>query len=202
MEALQIALPSKLKLNIDLTDEQYFQLCQSNRDYRFERTASGELLIMPPTGSDTGNRNFDMVVELGIWNKQTKLGKGFDSSTGFTLPNGAKRSPDASWVKIERWNALTSEEQERFAPICPDFVIELRCLRRAEPTRTDSLKELQDKMQEYIDNGAYLGWLIDRKNKRVEIYRPGKDVEILENPTNLSGEDVLPGFVLNLTAIL
>ena len=195
MEALQIALPSTLKLNIDLTDEQYFQLCQNNRDYRFESTAEGELLIMPPTGSETGNRNFDIVVELGIWNKQTKLGKGFDSSTGFTLPNGAKRSPDASWVKIERWNALTPEQQESFAPICPDFVVELR-------SRTDSLKELQDKMQEYIDNGAILGWLIDRKNKQVEIYRPGKEVEILENPATLSGEDVLPGFVLDLTLIL
>ena len=184
-----------LKLKIDLTDEQFFQMCQKNRDYRFERTASGELLIMPPTGSDTGNRNFDMVVELGIWNKQTKLGKGFDSSTGFTLPNGAERSPDASWVKIERWNALTPEQQEKFAPICPDFVVELR-------SRTDSLKELQDKMQEYIENGAQLGWLIDRKNKRVEIYRPGKDVEILDNPTSLSGENVLPGFVLHLQQIM
>jgi Uma2 family endonuclease len=195
MDATITTLPSTLKLKIDLTDEQFFQMCQKNRDYRFERTASGELLIMPPTGSDTGNRNFDMVVELGIWNKQTKLGKGFDSSTGFTLPNGAERSPDASWVKIERWNALTSEQQEKFAPICPDFVIELR-------SRTDSLKELQEKMQEYIENGAQLGWLIDRKNKRVEIYRPGKDVEILDNPTSLSGENVLPGFVLNLQPIM
>ncbi|WP_298913561.1 Uma2 family endonuclease [uncultured Nostoc sp.] len=195
MDATTTTLPSTLKLKIDLTDDQFFQMCQQNRDYRFERTASGELLIMPPTGSDTGNRNFDMVVELGIWNKQTKLGKGFDSSTGFTLPNGAERSPDASWVKIERWNALTSEQQEKFAPICPDFVVELR-------SRTDSLKELQDKMQEYIENGAQLGWLIDRKNKRVEIYRPGKDVEILDNPTSLSGENVLPGFVLHLQQIM
>ncbi|GAX42016.1 hypothetical protein NIES4075_30140 [Tolypothrix sp. NIES-4075] len=195
MDTTTITLPSTLKLNIDLTDEQYFQLCQNNRDYRFELTAEGELLIMPPTGSETGRRNFDIVVELGIWNKQTKLGKGFDSSTGFTLPNGAKRSPDASWVKIERWNALTPEQQEKFAPICPDFVVELR-------SRTDSLKELQEKMQEYIDNGALLGWLIDRKNKRVEIYRPLKEVEILENPASLSGEDVLPGFVLDLTLIL
>jgi Uma2 family endonuclease len=202
MEALQIALPSTLKLNIDLTDEQYFQLCQSNRDYRFERTAEGELLIMPPTGSDTGRRNVKITTQLDIWNSQNNLGEVFDSSTGFILPNGAKRSPDASWVKIERWNALTPEQQESFAPICPDFVVELRCLRRAEPTRTDSLKELQEKMQEYIDNGALLGWLIDRKNKRVEIYRPLKDVEILENPASLSGEDVLPGFVLDLTLIL
>jgi len=195
MNATTTTLPSTLKLKIDLTDEQFFQMCQKNRDYRFERTASGELLIMPPTGSDTGNRNFDMVVELGIWNKQTKLGKGFDSSTGFTLPNGAERSPDASWVKSERWNALTPEQQEKFAPICPDFVVELR-------SRTDSLKELQEKMQEYIENGAQLGWLIDRKNKRVEIYRPGKDVEILDNPASLSGENVLPGFVLHLDQIM
>ncbi|MEH2245205.1 Uma2 family endonuclease [Nostoc sp.] len=195
MNATTTTSPSTLKLKIDLTDEQFFQMCQQNRDYRFERTASGELLIMPPTGSDTGNRNFDMVVELGIWNKQTKLGKGFDSSTGFTLPNGAERSPDASWVKIERWNALTPEQQEKFAPICPDFVVELR-------SRTDSLKELQEKMQEYIENGAQLGWLIDRKNKRVEIYRPGKDVEILDNPGSLSGENILPGFVLDLQQIM
>lgn len=195
MDAVTTTLPSTLKLKIDLTDEQFFQMCQKNRDYRFERTASGELLIMLPTGSDTGNRNFDMVVELGIWNKQTKLGKGFDSSTGFTLPNGAERSPDASWVKIERWNALTPEQQERFAPICPDFVIELR-------SRTDSLKELREKMQEYIENGVQLGWLIDRKNKRVEIYRPGKDVEILDNPASVSGENVLPKFVLDLQYIM
>jgi Uma2 family endonuclease len=202
METLPISFSSTVELKIDLTDEQFWQLCQNNRDYRFESTASGELLIMPPTASETGNSNFDIVVELGIWNKQTKLGKGFDSSTGFSLPNGAKRSPDASWVKIERWNALTPEQQQSFAPICPDFVVELRCLRRAEPTPTDSLKELQDKIQEYIDNGAKLGWLIDRKNKRVEIYRPLKEVEILENPESVSGEDVLPGFVLNLTPIL
>ncbi|MEH2377436.1 MAG: Uma2 family endonuclease [Nostoc sp.] len=195
MDATITTLASTLKLKIDLTDEQFFQMCQKNRDYRFERTASGELLIMPPTGSDTGNRNFDIVVELGIWNKQTKLGKGFDSSTGFTLPNGAERSPDASWVKIERWNALTPEQQEKFAPICPDFVVELR-------SRSDSLKDLQEKMREYIENGTQLGWLIDRKNKRVEIYRPGKNVETLDNPASLSGENVLPGFVLDLRPIM
>ncbi|MBD2509955.1 Uma2 family endonuclease [Nostoc muscorum FACHB-395] len=195
MNATTTTLPSTLKLKIDLTDDQFFEMCQKNRDYRFERTASGELLIMPPTGSDTGNRNFDMVVELGIWNKQTKLGKGFDSSTGFTLPNGSERSPDLSWVKIERWNTLTLEQQEKFAPICPDFVVELR-------SRTDSLKDLQEKMQEYIENGTQLGWLIDRKNKRVEIYRPGKDVEMLDNPASLSGENILPGFVLNLQQIM
>ncbi|MFW9260158.1 Uma2 family endonuclease [Nostoc sp. CALU 546] len=195
MNATTTTFPSTLKLKIDLTDEQFFQMCQKNRDYRFERTASGEILIMPPTGSDTGRRNVKISTQLDIWNSESNLGEVFDSSTGFTLPNGAERSPDASWVKIERWNALTPEQQEKFAPICPDFVVELR-------SRTDSLKELQEKMQEYIENGAQLGWLIDRKNKRVEIYRPGKDVEVLDNPAILSGENVLPGFVLNLQQIM
>ena len=195
MNATTTTFPSTLKLKIDLTDEQFFQMCQKNSNYRFERTASGEILIMPPTGSDTGRRNVKITTQLDIWNSETNLGEVFDSSTGFTLPNGAERSPDASWVKLERWNALTPEQQEKFAPICPDFVVELR-------SRTDSLKELQEKMQEYIENGTQLGWLIDRKNKRVEIYCPGKDVEILDNPASLSGENVLPGFVLNLQQIM
>ncbi|MCC5656178.1 Uma2 family endonuclease [Nostoc sp. XA010] len=195
MNATTTTLPSTLKLKIDLTDDQFFQMCQKNRDYRFERTASGEILIMSPTGSDTGRRNVKITTQLDIWNSESNLGEVFDSSTDFTLTNGAERSPDASWVKIERWNALTSEQQEKFAPICPDFVVELR-------SRTDSLKELQEKMQEYIENGAQLGWLIDRKNKRVEIYHPGKDVEILDNPASLSGENVLPGFVLHLQQIM
>ncbi|MEH2433933.1 MAG: Uma2 family endonuclease [Nostoc sp.] len=195
MNATTTTFPSTLKLKIDLTDEQFFQMCQKNRDYRFERTASGEILIMSLTGSDTGRRNVKITTQLDIWNSETNLGEVFDSSTDFTLPNGAERSPDASWVKIERWNALTPEQQEKFAPICPDFVVELR-------SRTDSLKELQEKMQEYIENGAQLGWLIDRKNKRVEIYHPGKDVEILDNPVSLLGENVLPGFVLHLEQIM
>ena len=195
MNATTTTLPSTLKLKIDLTDDQFFQMCQKNSNYRFERTASGEILIMSPTGSDTGRRNVKITTQLDIWNSESNLGEVFDSSTGFTLPNGAERSPDASWVKIERWNALTPEQQEKFAPICPDFVVELR-------SRTDSLKELQDKMQEYIENGAQLGWLIDRKNKRVEIYRPGKDVEIFDNPASLSGENILPGFVLHLQQII
>ncbi|MEJ6487144.1 Uma2 family endonuclease [Nostoc punctiforme UO1] len=195
MNATTTTFPSTLKLKIDLTDDQFFEMCQKNRDYRFERTASGELLIMPPTGSDTGRRNVKLTTQLDIWNSESNLGEVFDSSTGFTLLNGAERSPDASWVKIERWNALTPEQQEKFSPICPDFVVELR-------SRTDSLKDLQEKMQEYIENGAQLGWLIDRKNKRVEIYRPGKDVEILDNPASLSGENILPGFVLNLQQIM
>lgn len=195
MNASTITLPPILELTIDLSDEQFFELCQKNRDYRFERTASGDLLIMPPTGSETGRRNVKVTTQLEIWNRKYKLGVVFDSSTGFKLPNGADRSPDASWIKKDRWDALTSEEKETFAPICPDFVVELR-------SKNDSLKELQQKMEEYMDNGARLGWLLDRKNQRVAIYRQGKDVEIMQSPTTLSGEDVLPGFVLDLADIL
>ncbi|MDB9307788.1 Uma2 family endonuclease [Aphanizomenon sp. CS-733/32] len=187
-------LPPQLTLNINLTDEAFFQLCQNNRDLRFERTAAGELIIMSPTGSDTGNRNFDIAVELGIWNKQTKLGKGFDSSTGFKLPNGKDVSPDVAWIKKERWDSLTSEQQNKFAPIAPDFVIELR-------SASDNLKPLQEKMQEYIDNGVKLAWLIDRKQRKVFIYCPGQAVEELDNPQTLTGEDLLPGFILDLSQI-
>ncbi|MEG3908921.1 Uma2 family endonuclease [Microcoleus sp. w2-18bC1] len=194
MIAIQFPTNS-IELSINLTDEQFFQLCQHNRDYQFERTASGELIIMPPTGSETSRRNADLTSQLRVWNHETKLGVVFDSSGGFTLPNGADRSPDASWVKKERWDALTPEQKDCFAPLCPDFVVELR-------SRTDSLKKLQEKMQEYIDNGAKLGWLIDRQNQRVEIYRPGQDVEIIQNPRTLSGEEVLPGFVLDLAEIM
>lgn len=195
MQTAAIALSSTLELKIDLTDEQFWQLCQNNRDYRFERTASGELIIMPPTGSETGNRNIKIAAQLEVWSSQNNLGLAFDSSSGFKLPNGANRSPDASWIRRDRWDALTAEEQQGFAPICPDFVIELR-------SKSDSLKELQEKMQEYMENGARLGWLIDRKNQRVEIYRQGQDVEILENPATLSGEDVLSGFILDLKQIM
>jgi len=195
MNASTIALPSTLKLKIDLSDEQYFQMCQNNRDLRFERTAKGVLLIMPPTGGETSNRNGRLNQQVFNWSDSNELGIAFDSNGGFKLPNGADRSPDASWVKIERWNALTPEQREKFLPLCPDFVVELR-------SPSDSLTELREKMQEYIENGARLGWLIDRKNQRVEIYRPNQEVEILENPATLSGEDVLPGFVLDLNAIM
>lgn len=193
MEIATLSTP--LELTIDLTDEQFFQLCQNNRDLRFERSASGDLIIMPPTGSETGHRNIDLSYQLQGWSRQNNLGLAFDSSTGFKLPNGADRSPDAAWVRKERWDALTSEEKEKFAPLCPDFVVELR-------SKTDSLEKLQAKMQEYIENGAKLAWLLDRQNQRVEIYRPNQPVEILSSPQSLSGEDVLPGFVLDLTNIL
>ncbi|MCC5609302.1 Uma2 family endonuclease [Nostoc sp. CHAB 5834] len=185
------ALTVNLKPVLELTDEQFFQLCQANRDLRFERTATGELIIMPPTGGETGNRNAGLTAQLWIWNEQYKMGIAFDSSTGFKLPNGADRSPDASWLRLERWNALTQEQQTRFIPLCPDFVVELL-------SPSDSLKVAQEKMREYIDNGVRLGWLINRKLRQVEIYRSEKEVEVLESPATVSGEDVLNGFVLNL----
>jgi Uma2 family endonuclease len=195
MDVAAIHLPPTLELTIDLTDDQFFELCQKNRDYRFERTSDGELIIMPPTGGETSNRNARLTQRLMNWADTNELGIAFDSNGGFKLPNGADRAPDASWIKIERWNALTSEQRQKFLPLCPDFVVELR-------SPTDSLKTTQEKMQEYIDNGARLGWLIDQKNQRVEIYRQGQDVEILQSPASLSGEDVLPGFVLDLKGIL
>lgn len=194
MNPTTINLPDPLELMIDLSDEQFFDLCQKNRDFKFERTASGVLVIMSPTGGETSNRNIELSYQLQAWSRQNNLGKAFDSSGGFKLPNGADRSPDASWVSRERWDSLTTEQREKFIPLCPDFVVELR-------SASDRLKTLQDKMKEYQENGAKLGWLIDPKNKKVEIYRPDREVEIQENPKTLSGENVLPGFVLDLTVI-
>ena len=185
-----ITIPQTFKV----THEQFQQIAAVNRDLRLERTATGELIIMAPTGSDTGYRNQDMSGQLWLWNRQTKLGVVFDSSSGFKLPNGADRSPDASWVKLERWQTLTPKEQEGFAPLCPDFVVELR-------SKSDNMEPLREKMREYMANGAILGWLIDRKNHKVEIYRQNRDVEILDRPRTLSGEDVLTGFVLDLTDV-
>lgn len=185
-----ITIPQSFKV----THEQFQQIAAVNRDLRLERTATGELIVMPPTGSETGNRNLDISGQLWLWNRQTKLGVAFDSSSGFKLPNGADRSPDASWVKLERWQTLTPKEQEGFAPLCPDFVVELR-------SKSDNMEPLREKMREYITNGSRLGWLIDRKNQKVEIYRQNQDVEILDHPRTLSGEEVLPGFVLDLTDV-
>ncbi len=190
MNALTVNLDSVIKM----TDEQFFQLCQNNRELRFERNANGELIIMPPTGGETGNRNGRLNQQLFNWTDADGTGIAFDSSTCFKLPNGADRSPDASWIKLERWDALTDEEKQKFPPICPDFVIELL-------SPSDSLKTTQEKMQEYIDNGVGLGILINRKSRQVEIYRQGKEVEVLDSPVTVSGEDVLKGFVLNLGMI-
>ncbi|WP_375474215.1 Uma2 family endonuclease [uncultured Nostoc sp.] len=188
------ALTINLKPVLELTDEQFFNLCQANRDLKFERTATGELIIMPPTGGETGNRNGRLNQQLFNWSDQDGTGIAFDSSTGFKLPNGADRSPDASWLRLERWNALTGEQQTKFIPLCPDFVVELL-------SPSDSLKVAQEKMREYIDNGVRLGWLINRKSQQVGIYRQGQEVEVLESPVTLSGEDVLQGFILNIEAI-
>lgn len=178
----------------EITDEQFFEFCQLNRDYRIERSANGELIIMSPAGSETGNRNFNLIVQLGIWVEQDKTGIGFDSSAGFKLPNGADRSPDAAWMKLEKWNVISPEQQKKFAPVCPDFVVKIR-------SPTDNLQTLKDKMQEYIDNGASLGWLIDRKNRKVYIYAPQQEVECLDNPETISGNPVLPGFTLKMANI-
>jgi Uma2 family endonuclease len=179
----------------EMDEEEFYQFCQINRELRIERTKEGAIIIMPPTASKAGNRSFNLTGSFWAWVKQDGTGKGFDSSTGFTLPNGAKRSPDVSWIRNERWEALTEREQERFAPICPDFVIELR-------SKTDSLKTLQEKMEEYIENGAQLGWLIDPLKKQVHIYRPAAKAEVLDNPQAVAGAPLLRGFVLNLEGIL
>lgn len=164
-------------------------------DLRIEMTQEGELILMPPTFTRTGMKNFKLTVRFGVWSEANELGIGSDSSTIFTLPNGAKRSPDLSWVKKSRWDALTEEEQKDFALICPDFVAELR-------SSTDRLSAIQKKMREYIDNGAQLGWLIDTQSRRVEIYRPNQEVEILDNPDSVTGDPVLPGFTRDLKGIL
>lgn len=179
---------------IKLTEEQFYLLCQENPDLKLERNAKGELIVMPPTGGETGKRNVKLIVQLALWNEHTQLGEVFDSSTGFTLPNKADRSPDVSWVEKSRWEALTPQQREKFIPLCPDFVIEIL-------SPSDSLKKTQDKMQEYMDNGCRLGLLINRKKQQVEIYRPDREVEVLQAPQTIPVEDVLPGFTLNLRQI-
>jgi len=190
MNSLTISLDSV----IELSDEQFYQLCRKNSDLKFERNAQGDITIMAPTGSETGLRNSDLNADLVFWNRRTKLGFVFDSSSGFKLPNGSDRSPDAAWILKERWEVLTPEQRAKFAPICPDFVVELM-------SPSDSLKVTRAKMQEYQDNGARLGWLISRQDREVEIYRIAKPVEVLQSPNSLSGEDVLPEFILSLEAI-
>ena len=190
MTAITLQIPKSLKF----TDDKFLEMVAANKDLRLELSSQGELSIMSPTGGETGNRNFEMCLDLGYWNRQNGLGKAFDSSTGFKLPNGATRSPDLSWIKIETLNALTPEQRKRFLPLCPDFVMEL-------VSESDDLADTQAKMREYIANGLRLGWLINPKNKQVEIYRPNQEIEVLQSPTSLSGEDVLLGFILDLQPI-
>ncbi|HEY9783594.1 MAG TPA: Uma2 family endonuclease [Leptolyngbyaceae cyanobacterium] len=192
---LSSAIVLQMPPELQMTDEQFFKFCQINRGLRIERNKLGQISIMPPTGSETGNRNFNIALQLGIWAEQDSTGICFDSSTGFKLSTGAERSPDACWIKLDRWNTLSPQQQQLFAPICPDFVVELR-------SSSDNLKPLQEKMVEYMQEpGIQLGWLIDRKHRKVYIYRPGLEVECLDNPATVNGEGVMPGFVLNMSKI-
>ena len=190
MTAVILQIPKSLKF----TDDKFVEMVAANKDLRLELSSQGELSIMSPTGGETGDRNLELGGQVWFWNRQNGLGKAFDSSTGFKLPNGATRSPDVSWIKIARWNALTPEQRKRFLPLCPDFVIEL-------VSESDDLADTQAKMREYIANGLRLGWLINPKNKQVEIYRQNQEIEVLQSPANLSGENVLPGFILDLQPI-
>jgi Uma2 family endonuclease len=192
---LDEAFPIQLKINTKAwTDDEYFEFCQQHKDLRIETNKDGDLIIMPPTGGETSIKNSEIVVQLGIWARKNKKGKVFESNVEFELPNGAKKSPDASWILKDRYNVLTQKEREGFPPIAPDFVVQLR-------SKTDRLKPIQDKMAEYIENGVRLGWLIDPYQKQVHIYRKNGEIEILENPKTVSGEDVLEGFELDLEEI-
>jgi Uma2 family endonuclease len=187
-------LPMRARLAAPMSDEQLWRFCRANPALRVERTADGELVIMPPTGSETGRRNFVLTGQLAAWAEADGSGVGFDSSTGFILPNGAERSPDMAWIRRERWDALTPDQRERFAPLCPDFVVELR-------SPSDSLDGLLDKLSEYLTNGARLGWLIDPAARRVYVFRPDQAIEVLEDPPTVSGDPELPGFHLQTRAI-
>ncbi|MCE2718456.1 MAG: Uma2 family endonuclease [Dolichospermum sp.] len=180
--------------SIQITDDQFFEICQINELIKIERNVDGSLILKPLLGGINSNINAGLTAQLANWNDDKSQGVVFGSDVGFILPNGAIRSPSAAWMKLERWDALTEEEKEKFPPICPDFLIELM-------SPSDSFKTTQEKMQEYIDNGVRLGILINRKSRQVEIYRPGKEVEVLDSPATVSGEDVLRGFVLNLVMI-
>jgi Uma2 family endonuclease len=174
-----------------ISTNQFEQLCAANPDIKFERTPTGELVIMSPTGGETGMNNATLIARFVVWNEQLNLGKVFDSSTCFRLPNGGERSPDVAWIEKSRWEALTSEQRRKFPPICPDFVLELR-------SPSDNLILLQSKMQEYLNGGAKLGWLLNPEDNQAEIYRPGQSTEVLQSPGTLSGETILPEFTLNL----
>lgn len=177
-----------------MNDDEFFDFCQRHKDLRIEMEANGEIIFTPPTGSETGIKNFKLTGMFWTWVEKDGGGEGFDSSTGFVLPNGAKRSPDLSWMTLEKWNAIPKAKRKKFAPVCPDFVVELR-------SETDNLNKLKEKIKEYIENGASLGWLINAPKRKVYIYRPNAEVETLENPTEILGEPLLKGFTLNLKEI-
>ena len=177
-----------------VSDEEFAELCRLNPELQIERTSEGELVIVAPTGGKTGIRNAKLTMAFGLWAERDGTGQNFDSSTLFSLPNGARRSPEFSWIRNERWEALSPQQQEQFPPLCPDFVVELR-------SKTDSLKSLTEKMEEYIANGAELGWLIDPLERRIHVYRPGLAAEILDDPETVSGESPLRGFVLDVRSL-
>ncbi len=191
---LTLMVGLKLHPTLQLTYEVFEQLCRQNPDLRLERSAQGELIAMAPAGSETGYRNADLLGQLWQWNRQRQLGIVLDSSAGFTLPNGAIRSPDVAWITQSRWNALTPEQRRRFAPLCPDFVLELK-------SPGDELSTLQAKLQEYIENGAKLGWLIDPDACRVYCYSLGQPLQVYDRPENLPGDPILPGFTMDFTLI-
>lgn len=177
-----------------LDDDEFFEFCRANRDLRIERSSKGDIIIMPPTGGETGTQNFELIGAFWSWVKKDRTGKGFDSSTGFSLPSGAKRSPDLAWVRNERWEKLSDEQRKKFPPLTPDFLVELL-------SESDSLAMVQDKMSEYIESGAQLCWLIDPFEKRIYVYRPGASVEVLNDPQTISGEPLLEGFVLDVQSL-
>lgn len=178
----------------NMSDEQFYEFCRTNQNLRIERLATGEVIVMPPAFSDTGNRNAKILYQVMAWAEKDGTGETFDSSTGFTLPNGSTKSPDVSWIRLERWEQLSDDQKASFAPICPDFVVELR-------SSSDSLQRLQEKMVEYLENGVQLGLLVDRKNQTVHLYRPRRSPEILENPDIVNCAPELAGFALKMTRI-
>jgi Uma2 family endonuclease len=190
----RIELPLRIRPQTPVSDEDLWELCRANRDLRIERTAQGEVIVMPPTGGKTGRRNAALIGAVWAWAAKDASGIVFDSSTGFRLPNGAERSPDVAWVRRTRWDALTQAQQERFPPLCPDFVVELG-------SPSDELEELHAKMREYMENGAHLGWLIDPNSKAAWIYRREEAPALVDQPAVLSGEELLPGLVVDLTTV-
>ncbi|MGH3149024.1 MAG: Uma2 family endonuclease [Rubrobacter sp.] len=179
---------------LEMDEEQFFEFCQLNREWRIERSAEGDLEVRVPTGGETSNRNSILNYQLTSWTLRDGTGVGFESNGGFVLPDGAMRSPDASWVRRERLADLTAEQKQRFLPLCPDFVVKLR-------SPSDPLSTIQAKMHEYIENGARLGWLIDPEERKAHVYKPGEPVRVLENPDSLSADSVMPGFILDLKPV-
>ena len=200
--ALQLAMERdtaiRLVLNVRtvrLSDDQFYRFCRDNPDLRIEMTAAGELIVMSPTNPNTGRKNARIISRLDTWAQQDGTGECFDSNSEFTLPNGAKRAPDASWISKSRWNRFTEAEKNTFTEICPDFVIELR-------SPSDRVSDLEEKMEEYIANGSRLGWLLDPIENRATIYRPGQPPQRIDSPAIISGDPVLPGFNFDFREIL